>query len=264
MATTRTRSVHRSDPNRQNRSYVYHPSFREAYAESLFDRSVDQVVEKYADSYMPDDVTRELARCMHYAAFRRAHAKTVAAAKQWAERFHALRNCIVMGNRKLVYKVVTRRANGNPWTDDLIGEGHIVLIKAVSGFNPWLGIRFSTYAYTCLVRVVVRWARRRDTVSLTNDLILEELAGGGALFEDNEEQQVRLKMLNSYLHGDKTLLSPREKIILTRRYSLANAGRNRTLVTLGRDLGLSKERVRQVQIDALGKLRQALQPRSAC
>ncbi len=47
--------------------------------------------------------------------------------------------------------------------------------------------------------------------------------------------------------------------MLTRRFHLNDEARStETLEQVGRDLGLSKERVRQVQMAALGKLRSVL------
>ena len=64
--------------------------------------------------------------------------------------------------------------------------------------------------------------------------------------------------LDEFLRDDHPLLDDREKAILSRRFSLTDAVPSKTLETVGRELGLSKERVRQVQATALGKLRQAL------
>ncbi len=50
------------------------------------------------------------------------------------------------------------------------------------------------------------------------------------------------------------------KIVLTRRFAPSPSGNTPTLETVGRDMGLSKERVRQLQLAALGKLRVALAP----
>ena len=48
-------------------------------------------------------------------------------------------------------------------------------------------------------------------------------------------------------------LSDRERTIIVRRFGLE--GDQRTLVQVGRELGISKERVRQLESRALGKLR---------
>jgi DNA-directed RNA polymerase sigma subunit (sigma70/sigma32) len=62
-----------------------------------------------------------------------------------------------------------------------------------------------------------------------------------------------------YLHEDHELLTQRERCVLLRRYRFDDSGsKTETLEQVGRELGLSKERVRQVQMSALDKLRSAL------
>ena len=62
--------------------------------------------------------------------------------------------------------------------DDMASECQIVLIKAVAAFNPWLGIRFSTYAFTCLTRALSRLSQRLAADQLSRSLPLESLPHG--------------------------------------------------------------------------------------
>jgi RNA polymerase primary sigma factor len=66
--------------------------------------------------------------------------------------------------------------------------------------------------------------------------------------------------LEDYLRDEHPLLNDREKAIISRRFSLSESTPSKTLETVGRELGLSKERVRQVQASALDKLRRAIAP----
>jgi DNA-directed RNA polymerase sigma subunit (sigma70/sigma32) len=69
--------------------------------------------------------------------------------------------------------------------------------------------------------------------------------------------------IEEYLRDDHPLLSDREKLILAHRYTLHDDPAQQTLEKVGKALGLSKERVRQVQATALDKLRKALSPTKA-
>ena len=69
---------------------------------------------------------------------------------------------------------------------------------------------------------------------------------------------MRLQRVDEFLKDNHQLLSSREKIVLMRRFSLDDQAKAGTLEQVGRELGLSKERVRQVQASALSKLRKAL------
>ena len=243
-------------------SYVFHPQFAEADARREFDPAdlLDSPID-YADRYMPDEATRDHARRMHYAAHRMHHARTPAELRRWQHCYHGLRDQIVLGNRKLIYRAVRRRLAAQNRVEDMIGDCHIVLIQAVAAYNPWLGIRFSTYAYTCLVRALSRIAQRLSTDWLARSMSLESLPDGeprGKATPDTTSPG-SLK-IDEFLRDSHPLLTDREKAIIARRFQMGDDPANQTLEKVGHAMGLSKERVRQVQASALGKLRRALAP----
>ena len=53
---------------------------------------------------MPDEVTRDTAQQMHYAAYRYHQTHGRAEAAWWKERYYQLRDRIILGNRKLVFR----------------------------------------------------------------------------------------------------------------------------------------------------------------
>jgi RNA polymerase sigma factor (sigma-70 family) len=209
---------------------------------------------------MPDDVTRDLSKCMHYAAWRVNGATTRRTATRWRRAHIEARNGIVVGNRKLIFKAVKKWASCGLPADDLVGECHLVLIKAVASYNPWLGIRFSTYAVTCLIRALSRLAQRHAADRLSRSLPLESLPHVEPAYHDcAEAADPRLDCLGQLLQEDAQLLTAREKLVISWRYLLNDRNhKTETLKQVGRGLGLSKERVRQVQNSALLKLREAL------
>ncbi|MCE9530137.1 MAG: sigma-70 family RNA polymerase sigma factor [Planctomycetes bacterium] len=239
--------------------FVHHESFEQANASRLYGPldAIDPT--PFFDSFMPDDVTRDTAKRMHYAAFRLSKAKGDAAQERWRQTYFELRDRIVVGNRKLAYRAVRRRMALSNKADDLIGDCHIVLIQAVAAYNPWMGIRFSTYAFTCLIRALARLAQRASNDWFSRSMSIDSLPDGepgqGCVVEPAASSQFRL---DDFLREDHPLLSAREKIILSRRFNLKEEMACPTLENVGRELGLSKERVRQVQATALGKLRQVL------
>lgn len=241
-------------------SHIHHPDFKKRNAPSCF--RADEVLNQardYDSTYMPDEVTKDFSRRMHYAAHRMHTARSGADVTKWQAIYHTLRDQIVLGNRKLIFRAVRRRLSMPHYADDFVGDCHIVLIQAVAAFNPWMGIRFSTYAYTCLVRALSRLSQRMSADGNMRALALDSLPDGeprgkaappitGPLF------------LDEYLRDDHPLLTAREKSIITRRFSLKDDAQGQTLERVGKAMGLSKERVRQVQSSALQKLRVALTP----
>lgn len=239
-------------------NYVYHQDFEKRNAATRFDAVHEwSLLNLPRPSYMPNDVTCDLAKRMHYAAHRMHRARTKESFQRWQSDYFSLRDQIVLGNTKLIFRIVRRRMGMNNYADDLIGDCQIVLIQAVSAFNPWLGIRFSTYAYTCLARAVARQSRRLAANWYLRTVPIESFA-----FDDNRYEAKTFSTsdsisLDDYFRKDHPLLTDREKQILSIRYSPSEDDSAQTLERVGQVVGLSKERVRQVQFSALQKLRDA-------
>jgi RNA polymerase sigma factor (sigma-70 family) len=165
---------------------------------------------------------------------------------------------------------------------DLCEEGILGLIKAVERFDPDRGFQFSTYATwwirqtmtraaaedSRLIRVPVHkyekspWLMREHLphqvpvgeppslwpiVSL--DTLPESAHPVGDAIEAAHDALVRTKI-------DKALsvLTVRERQIVEKRFGLQN-GRSMTLEDVGRDYGVTRERIRQIQKVALKRLR---------
>lgn len=249
--------MHRGKQEVDSIRFVMDPSFKRKNAENLWGSSSEDIGEQEKSlGYMPDDVTRDFAKRMHYAAYRCNHSKSRKHSEVWRQRYFDLRDRIVLGNKKLVYRAVRQRMYQNQCADDLVGDCYIVMIKAVSAYNPWLGIRFSTYAFTCLMRALTRMCRRSLADRLSQHVSLDCTQ----IEEPGREDETPSDDLNVgvFLNASHPLLSPREKIVLRRRFHLGKGDESWTLEEVGRDLGISKERVRQVQECAIVKLREAL------
>ena len=61
-------------------------------------------------------------------------------------------------------------------------------------------------------------------------------------------------LLGEELHRALSQLTAREKSVVVLRYGIGD-GRSRTLLEVGKELGISRERVRQLEVVALMKLR---------
>ncbi len=106
----------------------------------------------------------------------------------------------------------------------------------------------------------VRWLLKvsRHPTSLEQPVGEDEERELGTLIEDTESAQPADMAIETLLHErmEQVLatLSPREARILRLRYGLQN-GRTYTLEEVGRKMGLTRERIRQIEAHALNRLR---------
>jgi RNA polymerase primary sigma factor len=223
------------------------------------------------------------------------------------------RDRMVRANLRLVVNIARCYTGKGIGLQDLIEEGNLGLLRAVEGFDPGMGTRFSTYASywikqsikralinsaktiripAYMVELLSKW--RRATSRLTEELgrnpTLEEVArllgvpkkklpiikkaihihnlapqtdqseSGWSLGEmvmdertkTPEDELIETDILNrikQMMHE----LDPRESAVLKMRFGLDEMDPH-TLKEIGENLGLTRERVRQIETEALKKL----------
>lgn len=176
--------------------------------------------------------------------------------RAWAERWKSIRDYLVHRNLGLVYSMIGRFETQDVDRDELRSEALFSLVRAVEGFNPWLGFRFSTYACNAVMRALihtVRKARRaRATATVGHEDWLERPA------KLDHESALHAEQVSRALRENVGELTPREALVLSWRFPM-DGGVGRTLGECGDAMGLSKERVRQIQKSALDKLRSVLE-----
>src|SRR3989338_6247369 len=139
--------------------------------------------------------------------------------------------------------------------DEALSEGIARLSRAVELFDPWRGFKFSTYACRAIIKSLGRVRRkeaRRHSLfpaSLDEGLVREEAE------RTSGDSQVLAERLSLLVYSG--VLSSSEVEIIHARFPVKNGGKRRTFQDIGDKIGLSKERVRQLQNAALEKLREA-------
>ncbi len=105
----------------------------------------------------------------------------------------------------------------------------------------------------------------RQPVSLDNPVGDDEDTRLGDLIEDSEapgaSDAIEYRTMIDTVHRALEGLEPREARVLALRFGLAE-GRPHTLDEIGRDVGLTRERIRQIEKEALAKLREPDRPDS--
>jgi len=158
-----------------------------------------------------------------------------------------------------VISIARKFSNSSCDFDELMSEGSEILLKAITKFDFSRGFRFSTYATHSVQRHFYRFAqrqKRRNSVEFKSGF--EFLNEVPATEEDpvisewiREEHRV-----SELVTRMAERLDEREQMVILGRFGLSENGAVKTLRELATDLGLSKERVRQLQIAAVDKLRE--------
>ncbi len=179
----------------------------------------------------------------------------------WRKRASQMRVMLVRANLALVYAMARRSYISGVESADLISEGSMALLRSIENFDVSRGAKFSTYACRSILKAFGRMAKRdqrrqkRLPIQFSSDLDFHDAANA------RQDQQWResIETLKEILTANGARLSKIERTIVDERFALSSGGKSRTLAEIARMVGLTDERVRQIQIVALEKIRSALE-----
>ena len=190
---------------------------------------------------------------------------------RWYGQAQRLRHQIAESNLALVLAMSKRIRLGDMEFGDLISEGNMALLRSIDKFDVGRGFKFSTYSCRAILKAFSRHGgkhlRYQQRFGITYDPEFER----SNYPEDRRAEELRdsadeVKHLVLGNHADLTEV---EREVIHHRFRIGPgeaAGlryeRPRTLAQVGKLIGLTKERVRQIQNKALRKLRFAVEERS--
>ena len=177
------------------------------------------------------------------------------------------REKIILHNLRLVSHIVRKYYSSSKNSEDLVSIGTIGLIKAVDSFKCDVGARFATYAAKCIQNEILmsfRAQKKRaneisihETIDVDRDgnplTYIDVISSDDSMTSDIERKlsaSKAKKLVN-------TLLTPRERHIITLRYGLSGK-EPMTQREIAEKLKISRSYVSRIEKSALEKLRSAL------
>jgi RNA polymerase primary sigma factor len=175
--------------------------------------------------------------------------------ERFQEEALAVKNQLIRANLRLVVSIAKKYLAPSNNFFELISDGNMSLIRAVEKFDYARGNKFSTYASWAIMknfaRTIPEENYRRDRFVTGHEEMFEAAADTRI---DEHEYESAQRRNQEAVKGMLGRLDDRERRIIVSRYGI-NGVSEQTLEQLGRELGITKERVRQIESRAQEKLR---------
>lgn len=180
---------------------------------------------------------------------------------RWFKRAMACRADLVRANLPLVVAMAKRTRIPNVEFAELISEGNMALLRCVEKFDVTRGFKFSTYACRAILKSFNRLATTTGKYHhrFPAEFKPEMERSDYDVKKHEMRREYTLESLREILASNKAELSPVERQIVMDRFAMGPSGRRMTLAEVGESVGLTNERVRQIQNTAIRKLRATLE-----
>ncbi|MFG0306470.1 MAG: sigma-70 family RNA polymerase sigma factor [Phycisphaerales bacterium JB040] len=181
----------------------------------------------------------------------------------WYRKSERIREQIAETNLALVLAMAKRTRMSEVDFADLVSEGNMALLRAVDKFDAGRGFKFSTYACRAILKAFSRQGMKlskyRQRFPTDFDPKLEKsnfLETKRASFEKDAADEVREIVIDN-----RAELSDVERTVIEHRFGLESGTHEKpmTLEQVGQIIGVTKERVRQIQNKAMEKIRAELE-----
>lgn len=165
-------------------------------------------------------------------------------------------NELVEANLKYVVTIAKKFA----WTGiplyDLISEGNLGLIRAAKKFDPERGTKFITCARPWITQAIQLYVQNSNAdKEFTNmeDYIFDDETNDEMINADFEDEVHSIQSRSNAIDELLSCLTKREYRVLQSYFGLNNC-KEKTLDEIGKELGLTQERVRQIKDESIEKL----------
>jgi len=169
---------------------------------------------------------------------------------------NAIKDVLINCNMRLVVSIAKRHSGQTDNFFELLSDGNMSLIRAVEKFDYGRGNKFSTYASWAIMknfaRSIPEEKNRRERYVTGKEELFDAAPDNRTdeqeLLHTAEQATYKVNRLLEYL-------DPREREIIRMRAGLDDTAGGMTLEKIGEKLGITKERVRQLNVRAMKKLR---------
>jgi RNA polymerase primary sigma factor len=182
------------------------------------------------------------------------------AIEELLDRAVEIKNFLIRSNLRLVVSIAKRHIKPTSNFFEMVSDGNMSLIRAIEKFDYTKGNKFSTYATWAIMKNFAR------SIPAEHSLLERFRTGKDEVFQHSTEtrgDQFREELVNQrqrqMIMGILDQLDDREKDIIMFRYGLSQGAEPQTLEQVGTKLGVTKERIRQLEARALRKLRKIAQ-----
>ncbi|MCH8828742.1 MAG: sigma-70 family RNA polymerase sigma factor [Planctomycetes bacterium] len=172
----------------------------------------------------------------------------------------SIKNFLIRSNLRLVVSIAKRHIKPNSSFFEMVSDGNMSLIRAIEKFDYLKGNKFSTYASWAIMKNFAR------SIPAEHTLLDRFRTGKEEVFQhsmDDRANQFYEELVNRkqrrLIMSILDQLDGREREIILRRFGLEDGVEPQTLEQVGRHLGVTKERIRQLESRALQKLRKITQ-----
>jgi RNA polymerase sigma factor (sigma-70 family) len=169
--------------------------------------------------------------------------------KLWYDRASRSRSDLVEANMALVLAMAKRTRIPNVDFAEMVSEGNMALLRSVEKFDVSRGFKFSTYACRAILKSFNRMAtntgryHQRFPVEYDPEMEMGDYdANKHAMQRENT-----VDSLQEILEKNRANLSEVELTVVNDRFALGNRDKKLTLREVGEKVGLTNERVRQIQ-----------------
>jgi len=172
----------------------------------------------------------------------------------------AVKNKILKANLRLVVSIARRHVGYSSDFFEAVSDGNMALMRAVEKFDYARGFKFSTYASWAIMRTYARTIPEQRYAAVRLVTGVDELLTAAPMQDETVERESVLEAARHLLGKGLSVLTTRERDVVVRHYGLGKGGSPMTLEQIGQRLGVTKERIRQIELQAMRKLRQNLNP----